>query len=194
MAKLVKWATVLGMAALITACGSTPRGNHYVLTAPGPGTPSGDSPALGVGPIEIPEYLKRNGLVYNREGNRLHISDTERWAEPLDSGIARVITVNLAKLLDTQDIRPFPWHPDRPPEFGVKVRIVTLNADNTEAELTAEWLVFKADNGLPVQRRISRLTQPMPGGEFQVEQIPAAYSALLLGLCEEIAAVIRSAE
>jgi uncharacterized lipoprotein YmbA len=193
MRTLSRTAVILWLAMLVAACSSTPLGNHYVLTSPGAGTPSGDSPALGIGPIEIPEYLKRNGLVYNREGSRLHISQTERWAEPLDSGIARVVTINLATLLDTQDVRPFPWHPERPPAFGVQIRIVTLNANDQEAELVAEWLVYRAANGLPLQRRISRLERPMPAGDLQVSAIPAAYSELLLALSQAIAAAITAA-
>ncbi len=185
-------AAILGLAILLGACGTTPPGNHYVLSSPGGTAPTGDSPSLGVGPITIPEYLKRNGLVYNRQGNQLQISETERWAEPLDSGIARVITINLSKLLDTQDVRPFPWHPKRPPEFGVKVRIVTLNAGDDEAELVAEWLVYQAENGEPLQRRISQLTRPMPPGELQLADVPTAYSALLMELSELIAEAIRS--
>ena len=93
---------------LLGACGTTPASKYYLLSAETSRVPQGSTPSLGVGPIEIPEYLNRNALVYGREGNRLHVANFERWAEPLDSSIGRVVSLNLAALLDTQNVQRFP--------------------------------------------------------------------------------------
>ena len=88
---LLKNIAAMAIVAIVAACGSSPRSNHYVLSAK-PGTLSGqDEPALGIGPIAIPEYLNRNALVYNRQGNKLQVASSERWAEPLLRYLERMV-------------------------------------------------------------------------------------------------------
>lgn len=195
MRNLTKVSIVLAALALLIGCGSTPQSNHYILTAQAPDTvPSGNTPALGIGPVSIPEFLNRNSLVYNRGENQLFIASTERWAEPLESGITRVLSLNLAQLLNTENVRPFPWHPKRPPDYGIKIRLLNLDATQTQATMVVEWLVFHADSAEPVYRRISHLFETLPSAELQPRQIAPAYSALLLQLSELIAEAIRTAK
>lgn len=177
---------------LLTACGSTPSNHYYVLTArEGPG-PVGQSPSVGIGPVRIPEYLNRTNLVYQRDGNKLQIAQFQRWAEPLEEGVVRVLGLNLAALLDTQDIRQFPWHAGRAPQFGVKVTLLGMDADRQGASLEAEWLVHRPATGEALRRGLSRFNHTGPG-ELKPGELPAAYSELLYQLSEEIAGAIRSA-
>jgi hypothetical protein len=97
-------------------------------------------------------------------------------------------------LLNTENVRPFPWHPKRPPDYGIKVRIMSLDASDSEASMVAEWLVFRTDNAEPLHRRISQLREPLPGGELAPRQIAPAYSALFYQLSEIIAAAIEESD
>jgi uncharacterized lipoprotein YmbA len=177
---------------LLAACGSSPRSNHYLLTTDVTQAPSGNSPSLGIGPIAVPEYLNRNSLVYSREGNQLQVSSTDRWAEPLQSGIKRSIAVNLASQLDTQDIRYFPWDTDKAPDYGVSVNLLQLDANHQRALIAAEWKVFHPASGKAVARRISTLEQPLPSGALEVQQIAPAYSQLLTKLSRLISDAIEA--
>jgi uncharacterized lipoprotein YmbA len=178
-------ATVL-LVTLLAACGSSPRSNYYLLTSAVTEAPGGDSPSLGIGPISVPEYLNRNSLVYSKHGNRLQISSTERWAEPLEAGIKRIMSANLASQLDTQDIRSYPWEPAQSPDYGVAVSLWQLDANEQRALLAAEWRIVHPATGDSVARRIVTLQQPMSGGEFNVDQIARAYS----GLFEQLSTLI----
>ncbi len=177
--------------ALLAACGSSPRSNYYLLTAGVSEAPRGDSPSLGIGPIAIPEYLNRNGMVYSREGNQLRVSSTDRWAEPLESGIKRTLAVNLASQLDTQDIRYYPWSTENAPDYGVSVSLLQLDANHQRALIAAEWRVIQPATGNPIARRIVTLEQPLPGGPLEVEQIAPAYSQLLAQLSRLISGAIE---
>jgi uncharacterized lipoprotein YmbA len=188
------FALALSLTVLLAGCGSSPHTSHYLLTAKEAPVPSGESPSLGIGPIAIPQYLARNNLVYNQRGNQLQVSGQERWAESLDDGIQRVLAINLAGLLNTQDVRYFPWHPKRAPQYGIKINLLTLDANDQQAILTAEWLVYRAADAEPVKRRISRLQHPMPAGELNPAEVAPAYSALLYQLSEIIAEAITAAE
>ena len=186
--------SVTGMALLllmVAGCGSSPRSNHYLLTTDVSTPPDGDTPSLGIGPVVVPEFLNRNSMVYSRQGNQLEISSTERWAEPLEAGIKRVVGINLASSLDTQDIRYFPWNAGKPPEFGISISLLSLDADDDEATLAAEWRVFRPATGESVVRRISHLRLALPAGTLTAQQIAPAYSELLSQLSNLIAGAIE---
>ena len=116
IATLCRGGVLAGIAVLLSACSTTPPSTHYMLTAAVEEIPATQSPAIGVGPIEIPEYLNRNTVVYRGPDNELVIDRETRWAEPLEDGIGRVVSLNLAGLLDTGNLRNFPWNPKRPPD------------------------------------------------------------------------------
>ena len=174
----------------LAACGSTPPAKHYLLTAQEslPRTSSG--PALGVGPVTIPPYLDRYGIVRSDGANGVQIASSERWAEPLDEGITRVVSMNLAGLLQTHNIQLFPWHPRRQPEFGIKIRVVSMDVDEQHAQLVAEWLVYQVDGGEALTRRLQDYSQPLEGVEQDAAVIAAAYSKLLYQLSRDIAAAL----
>lgn len=177
---------------LLTACSSTPKSEFYVLTALASGESSNATPSVGVGPIEIPQYLNRNSLVYHRAGNRVEIASFERWAEPLTDGLSRVISLNLSSLLNSQSIMIFPWPQKYPPDYGVAVNVLQLDADGVQASLVAEWSTRRTKGEL-ITRRLSRLQEPLNGSD-SAASITAAYSQLLLVLSEEIAASITAAD
>jgi uncharacterized lipoprotein YmbA len=183
--------TISVISLLLASCGTTPPNSYYLLSANSAGqTPSKQSPSLGIGPIEIPEYLNRNGLVYNREGNRLHIANYERWAEPMGNGVERVMGLNLASLLNTENVQAFPWYRSEEPDYGIQVTVILLDADDDRATLIAEWVIQKPNSGEFLTRRISQLYHDMPAGEVSPSQIAPAYSQLLNQLSEVIAAAI----
>jgi hypothetical protein len=92
--------------------------------------------------------------------------------------------------LNTHEVRYFPWHPKRAPDYGVQLKVLALDANEQQATLATEWLVYRTTDAEPIVRRISQLQQPMPAGELNPGDIASAYSALLLQLSEIIANVI----
>ncbi len=175
---------------ILLGCGSTPASKYYLLSAQAKKIPSGTSPSVGVGPIEIPEYLNRHAMVYNREGNRLHIASFERWAEPLDSSILRVIRLNLASTLNTQDVQAFPWNRSSRPEYGIAITILNLDANNKSAKLIVEWHLSRPQSEETLMRRIDTLQIDLPKGDVNATEVAAAYSELFYQLSSKIAAEI----
>ncbi len=177
---------------LLAGCGSSPANNYYLLSAHEFPAAGGETPSIGVGPIVVPEYLSRESMVYNRAGNTLQVASLDLWAEPLVDGIQRVMVLNLAGLLNTQDVQFFPWHRKRAPEYGVKVNLLQLEATGQQVLLTAEWLIYRPGSATTVQRRISRLQSTLAAGTPEGDQVAAAYSDLLYQLSEIIAAAVTS--
>jgi len=188
---LLKTVASLGLLMLLAACGSSPPSQFYRLT-PGNGSPGSEQqPSLGVGPVEIPEFLNRSGLAYTRGENRLHVSGKEIWAEPLAEGVQRVVGLNLAQLLNTENLNYFPWDTRHQPEYGVRISVLDLDADAQQATLTADWLLYRPATGEIISKRISQHTKPLSTGTFAPSELPPVYSALLYQLSETIAAAIR---
>ena len=184
----------LAMLLTIAGCGTTPQSSYYLLSSPVSELPSGAEPAIGIGPIAMPEYLNRNSMVFLRGGNELEIASFERWAEPLGDGVQRVLAMNLASMLDTQNVRAFPWARSRAPEYAVRLRIAGLDADGNRARLVAEWALLTGDDpGVEITRRLSRTETPLPTDQARGDAVARAYSDLLYQLSEEIAAAIRTA-
>ncbi|MEM8561344.1 MAG: PqiC family protein [Pseudomonadota bacterium] len=179
------------IALFLGACGSSPPTHYYRLTAMNNSIGSQQQPAIGVGPVEIPQFLQRNAIVYSRGANQLEVAGTELWAEPLADGAERVLGLNLAKLLDTQNLTFFPWDSKTQPDVAVKVRILDLDADAATAVLSAEWLVYYPADGEVIDRQISTLTRSISGSAVSAAVLPEAYSALLFSLAETIADAIK---
>jgi uncharacterized lipoprotein YmbA len=192
LSRVPKLSLIIVTAVLLVACGSSPANNYYVLSAHDSPPPTGVSPTLGVGPITIPEYLHRDNLAYRRSDNHVQVAGADLWAEPLESGIQRVLVLNLSGLLNTQAVSSFPWQAKRAPEYGVKVNLLQLESNEQQAMLTAEWLIYRPDTSATVVGRISRLQTPLATGAAAPQQLAAAYSALMYQLSETIASAITA--
>lgn len=183
---------VLGLLLWLTACGSSPPSNFYRLTPAAAPAPVGQEPSLGIGPVDIPDFLNRNAMVYTREGNQLQIASEERWAEPLESGITRVIGINLSQLVHSENLRFFPWDVRHAPDYGVRISVLDLDARDGQATLAVDWLIYRPADGAAITRRISHFSKPLGASQIVPSELPAAYSALLYQLSEAIASVIAS--
>jgi uncharacterized lipoprotein YmbA len=75
----------------------------YVLapTATADATAAADAPAAArrvfVRPIAVPEFLRGKIMAVRVAGNEVKYVDTARWAEPLESGLTRVLRDDLAR-------------------------------------------------------------------------------------------------
>src|SRR5271167_596118 len=78
----------------------------FAILAP---TRSAQQLSIGVGPIDFPDYLRRQEVVTRTAPNRIDVSQANRWAGPIDKNFTRVLSENLAALLSTQRVENYPW-------------------------------------------------------------------------------------
>jgi len=107
----MKRCCLLFLSLSLTAClGSQPT-KYYLLTAKA--APSGKTVqshgTLGVGPVNLPAYLDRKGIVTRQNEHELEVSDLHRWAESLDLNVARVIAESLRTEELGMEIAHYPW-------------------------------------------------------------------------------------
>ena len=183
--------TGLLLLGLLAGCGSSPPINYYVLSAHNDDVPAGSTPSLGVGPIAIPEYLNRDNLVTNREGNTLVVAASDRWAEPLEDNFTRVIAMNLGVLAGTDSVSVYPWPRSAAVDYQVTVDVDRFDAGaNGQVVLVARWQVLAGEGGRSVRSGRTVVTEPVVSTDY--EALAGAMSSAAATLSREVAAAIPS--
>ena len=175
---------------LLYGCGTSPVPNYYLLT-PNAQPASGASSDLiiGVGPIEVSDFLERPQIATHNGTNRLEVDELNRWAEPLDRAVIRVMALNLAALLGTEKITGFPWRRDDRPDLAVRIAILGLDHRQGQAILGVSWALVDTESEQLVHQELKRYQQ---SSSNEPELLAAAYSDLLAELAADIVNRIRT--
>ena len=74
--------------------------------------------------VELPSYLQESRIVSRPKQGLIEYSENDRWGEPLEDGIARVLGLNLSERLDTlsYSVSPNRQKPSCTFEFGITVQ------------------------------------------------------------------------
>ncbi len=190
---------------LFLSCQHSPQKNFYYLTAqlsqePNPAQSSSQTPEksttqtesskinqlIGIGPIEIADYLNRSQIIDNQSNNSLNMADNAFWAEPLDKSIARVTALNLAN--STRSFVYFPWRNDSKPRYSIRVRVDELSRTANQAKLNATWELMDNDTKTNLLRKNFTRSTPVDSGAKALAQ---AYSKLLSDLAGEMDAELN---
>jgi hypothetical protein len=146
---------------------------------------------LGIGPVKFPGYLDRQEIVVRSTQNRLEVSETDRWAEPLQENFSRVLSENLALLLNTDLIIVYPWSPANRPRYYVEIEVLRFEANRErDGQLFARWSVLDgADKKVAVvkESRVIRNAQ-----EKSTDGSMAALSEAVGDLSREIANAVSA--
>jgi uncharacterized lipoprotein YmbA len=184
-------ALAFALATALAGCGSSPEPTFYAL-APTPGAAAG-APLRTVRLRHpgLPGYLDRPEIVRRESNYRLGMTASDRWGEPLDAMLARVLAEDLQDRLPgsvvyTED-GAITAEPDATVE--VDVRRFDVGADGT-ANLRAEVAVARGDaHGPPAALAVALAERPTaPSTGALVE----AMSGLLGQLADRIALTLRA--
>jgi len=159
---------LLGASLILPACGLTPaRQTHlYGLVAraePAPAAWPPDAPLIAVGPIDLPDYVRRAQILTLSDEVEYRASTTGRWAEPVEPAVARVIVENLATALGTGQVASLGSAPtgDR---LQVTLQITDFVATEAgEVRLGAFWRVLSADGRKPLAGARFEHREPLVG-------------------------------
>ena len=143
---------------------------------------------LGIGPIRFPAYLDREQIVMRTAQNRIYISENDRWAEPLEENVTRVLSQNLGILLGGARIIRYPWQTSQRPTYQIEMEVFRFEWNTEGVELLAGWALMDLSNKTPLmfkESRIARQTRTK-----SMEASVAALSESLGDLSREIADAI----
>lgn len=182
------------MALLLGIVGCTLGGRsapiqYYVLEplAEAAQTETRSTSTIGVGPVVIPQYLDRTGIVSRKGGSELVVDERARWAEPLDEMLARTIAENLVRLTGSPRVFAYPWTRDITFDQRVYVRIVQFEiGDDGAAHLVCQWQTSAGDDEPTLVRSSLRAS---PNGA-SIDAKVAALSDTVATLSREIAEAV----
>jgi len=174
---------------LLVGCAASTPSRYYVLSplAEGKVASQESCPAVGIGPIKLPEYVSRTQIVTRTSPNEITLSYFDLWAEPLSDSVPRALAENVARLVCTKEIVFFPWRPSHAPDYRVEVEFLTMDgALGKTVALEAWWSVA---HGTARITRKATYTESVAGQNY--EALVEAESRALGALSRDIAGVLK---
>ncbi len=191
--------------AIVAAAGCSPLAprpdltKFYLLTpAPNPGTQhpvvsSSPGRTIGLGPVHFPDYLSRDQVVTRVSPNQVEVSDTNRWAEALDSNFTQVLSAELAELLPSDHVVKFPWSRPAAIDYQLRVEVSRFEADRDgSVYLSARWTLIDSRHGRQLFSAESHLKEGINASEPAGDA--AALSRALSEFSRQVAERIRQFE
>ena len=181
--------TIASVALFATGCASA-ASKFYTLnsTAKGDGKPDTQY-VMTVGPVSVPAEIDRPQFTVQITPNRVAIDEFNRWAEPLNASIARVIANDLAVLLGTPRVTTVSLA-NLDTAYRVTVEIQKFESvPGKSAQIIAVWAIRKPVGGISLLGRTVVL-EPTMGEGF--DALAAAHSRALAKVSCDIAAAIRA--
>ncbi len=183
---------------LLFLCGCASKSpNYYVLHSlqsevPGVKMARAENDlTIGVGPIKIPAYLDRPQMATRSAPDSLQFAEFEKWAEPLEKNLTRVLAENLAILLSTDRVGVFPWLNRAQVQYQVTVDITQLERlPDGKVILAARWNVLGDHGDKVLLVKSSRFSIPVESAGY--EGIASAESRAIEALSREIASEVNS--
>lgn len=183
--------SILVLSSLLFACQHSPRKNYFILSAspvaqlPDSVQNSADKAIslIGIGPIEIADYLDRSYIGYAGNNNTLTILENDYWAEPLDKGIARITALNLTQLNNSHSFIGFPWRSDSKPHYILRIQLHSLTRSNSQASIKATWELIDNNTKSNLKRTIFTRDIAVEAG---TNSLIKGYSTLLATLADEV--------
>jgi uncharacterized lipoprotein YmbA len=192
---------ILGLIAVVLCgCASSPPSRFYILSSlknPEPAKPANSAaPAIvvAVGPIVIPDYLDKPGIVTRSGKNELNVNDFHRWAGDLESILSRTVIENLSALLPIDRFSVVRWSPGMqapvPITYRLTMDVMRFDVTPSDAAFFETGWTLSGKEKEPMLMRRSVISAPVKGTDY--DEMVAAMSKTIEDFSREIADVIKS--
>ena len=180
--------------AIISGCvsvGSSPQAKFYSLRplkdveSQKIATSALKDAIIGVGPLKIPAYLDRPQIVTRRSDNELELAEFDRWAEPLEDGVSRVLAQNLGSILPDSKVLLYPWSYYEPVKYQIVLEIVSIEAIlQNEVNLSVNWSLLNAESKKVLLINTSRYNAKVDKANYSKSNYNGIIEAINHGLYE----------
>lgn len=197
----LRLAALLAAAAALAGCASSPPSRFYTLTpvAVTPATPPAGTAAaapaptaalfVAVGPVTVPAVVDRPEFVVVSGANQLRLDEFNRWAAPLQDGMARVVAENLVVMLGTPRVILFPQALATDPDYRVAIEVRSFDSlPGVAAVQDAVWTIRRGKDG---RTQTGRTSAREAVDNPSYEALAAAHSRAAGRLSQDVAAAIR---
>ena len=169
----------------LSGCGSTQKSNFYqldeIVNPSLIGVEKGE--IIGLGPIELAEYLNRPQIITRNSAHHLNLSEYHRWIEPLNDSITRTLVINLSNNLQTNRVY---WtqrqYRKLPQAITIAVDIARFDGQlGGMVALESRWSVFDK-NSQPLLTRVSLIKEPVKEHSYEALVLAMNKALQQLGL------------
>lgn len=194
-ATLANLIILLMLSVFVVACGTSPPVQYYSLQPVEPvlENDAENSIIVRLGPLRIPEYLKRPQIVTRTDNAEVIIDDFSRWAEPLDQAMHSVVASNLDSLLSDVIVIAYPYITAIDFDYWILGGVSRFDADeNGKVTLIVQWGLMDSKRNTilaPLRRQFEAQTT----GSNDPGAIATAMSDVLNQFSHEIAEQLDTA-
>lgn len=180
--------TFLALTALLAACGRSTPTNYYLLESrlTPVSADSLPSKSLRVAPVNVPEYLDRDGIVSRvGESTQLIVAQFHSWGEPLSHGVRRVTREVLTRPMLQSGVNVLPAGDESTADYVLYLDIQRLDGNfDQKAVLDVRWTLRNKFNEV-LARGIVVDEETVAGKGYDV--LTAAESRLVQRMAEHLA-------
>jgi uncharacterized lipoprotein YmbA len=152
----------------------------------------GDNIAVGVGPLHLPKIIDRPQIVTRIGPNKINVDEFHRWAGSVYEDFLRVVTMNLAALLQSNLVVAYPWEDYFDPDYRVYLEVQQFDGRLGQyAQLDITWTITGRDAREILFVRKSLIREPARGEGY--DAFVAAKSRLLDTLSRQIVQGLKEA-
>jgi uncharacterized lipoprotein YmbA len=147
---------------------------------------------IGLGPVNLPDYLDQQWMVSRGAGNQLYVSSHDQWGEPLRDSFNQVLKQDLAQALNQNQIIDYPWYRTAAVDRQITVDLIdfAFNTSTNSAEIRADWSVLNARTASLESRGQFVAAQSVPP-DASAQVRAAALSKLVGDLAQTLAQQVR---
>jgi uncharacterized lipoprotein YmbA len=141
--------------------------------------------------VNLADYVDRPQIVTRTSANEITISEFERWAEPLNEAIPRLVAENLSLLLGSARVATVSWHGSVAPDYAVLFEVIRFDGSlGGDVSLHYMYAILDREGKKVFEAKRSVLTEPTNGPGY--EAMVSAGSRAVTAMSREIAEAIRS--
>ncbi len=177
----------------LTACGTSPPVRYYSLQADD--HPAYDAKAdavvVGLGPLRVPDYLKRSRMVTRGVGAEMTVHEYARWVEPVDKAMHRVLAADVDGRVDGAVVLAYPFLEPVRLDYLVIGQVERFDSDAAgQVVLQVQWAIVDAAHKAAQPPRRERYAGQASGGG-DLEAMARAMSEVLSRFGDDIAGQLR---
>ena len=186
---------LFSLALAVAACGSSPPVKYYGLEAMHTSYEgdAGEIIALGLGPLRTSEALSGTRIKTRSADSEVLVDDFNRWAEPLEDSLHRIVAANVDGLLDGVVVVAFPYNHFADLDYQLIGHVDRFDADSSgRVILLVQWAVVTLDSEhVLAPRRARYVSQASNPGDYA--SVAKAMSEALAEFSRDVASRFREA-
>jgi len=150
----------------------------------------GHNIAVGIGPLQMPKINDRPQIVTRIGPNQINLDEFHRWAGSVYEDFLRVVTMNLAILLQSNRVAAYPWEDYFDPDYRIYMEVQQFDGRLGQyAQLAVTWTITAREAREILLVRKSLIREPVQGEDY--DAFIAAKSRILATLSRQMARGIK---